>query len=109
MLTGSFASSLHGAPRATHDIDLVVDVQAAQAAALVAAFGPPEFYLSPSAVDEVIAARSMFNLLSVASGDRVDFWLLTADPFDQTRFARRRPARLGDLSLDVSTAEDTIL
>ena len=109
MLTGSFASSLHGAPRATHDIDLVVDLQAAHAIALVAAFPPPEFYLSRSAVDEAIEGRSMFNLLSVDSGDKVDFWLLTADPFDQTRFARRTPARLGDLHVDVSTPEDTIL
>lgn len=109
MLTGSFASSLHGAPRATHDIDLVVDLQASQAAALVAAFPPPEFYLSQPAVDEAIRARGMFNLLSVDSGDKIDFWLLTDDPFDQARFARRTPAQLGALSLDVSTPEDTIL
>jgi hypothetical protein len=109
MLSGSFASSLHGAPRATHDIDLVVDLQAAQASALVAAFPPPEFYLSQAAVDDAIRARSMFNLLSIDSGDKVDFWLLTDEPFDQSRFDRRIPVQLGELPVEVSTPEDTIL
>ena len=51
----------------------------------------------------------MFNLLSVDSGDEADFWLLTPDPFDQSHFARRTPAKLGGISIDVSTPEDTIL
>lgn len=109
MLTGSFASSLHGAPRATHDIDLVVDLRPGQAAALAAAFPPPAFYLSLPAIAEAVRERSMFNLLALESGDKVDFWLVTDQPFDQSRFARRQAARLGSSVVDVSTPEDTIL
>jgi hypothetical protein len=44
LLTGSVASSLQGEPRASHDIDLVVAMEAAGIPALVAAFLPPDFY-----------------------------------------------------------------
>lgn len=46
MLTGSLASSVQGEPRATHDIDLVVELRATVAQRLVEAFPPPDFYLS---------------------------------------------------------------
>ena len=51
----------------------------------------------------------MFNLLDLESGDKVDFWLVTDDPFDQSRFQRRRQTNIGGTVVDVSTPEDTIL
>ncbi|MEX0715883.1 MAG: hypothetical protein WD066_04815 [Planctomycetaceae bacterium] len=52
MVTGSYASSLQGEPRATHDIDFLVDLPADRVDAIPAAFQPPDFYVSPSAVRE---------------------------------------------------------
>src|SRR5580692_5422965 len=89
MLTGSFASSLQGEPRLTHDIDLVVAITPSAIGSLKAAFPAPNYYLDEMAVAEAIAHKSQFNLLDVLGGDKVDFWLLTDDPFDQSRFARR--------------------
>lgn len=43
MLTGSFASSYHGAPRATQDIDIVIAATAPQVRALVALFPESEW------------------------------------------------------------------
>jgi hypothetical protein len=40
MITGSAASSLQGEPRATHDIDLVVEIDSVQVAELIHAFPP---------------------------------------------------------------------
>jgi hypothetical protein len=60
-------------------------------------------------VREAIAQRGMFNLLDVREGDKVDFWLLKDDPFDQSRFARRRRFDLGGFAVDVSSPEDVIL
>jgi hypothetical protein len=42
-------------------------------------------------------------------GDKIDFWLLTDEPFDRSRFARKRRVRLFDFEIPVSTPEDTIL
>lgn len=62
-ISGSWASSLHGEPRFTHDLDLVVALEAAMVVDLIAAFPPPQFYLSEAAVTEAVHNRSMFNLL----------------------------------------------
>lgn len=50
-VAGSLASSLHGEPRSTNHIDLVADLDARRAEALVADVGA-DFYLDPAAVRE---------------------------------------------------------
>jgi hypothetical protein len=109
MLTGSFASSLQGQPRLTHDIDLVVAITRAAIGSLIAAFPAPDYYLDETAITEAIAHKSQFNLLDALGGDKVDFWLLTDDPFDQSRFARRYVEEFEGQPLHVSRPEDTIL
>jgi hypothetical protein len=112
MLTGSLASSLQGEPRATHDIDIVIAVRTspgAAAATFKVSFPEPDFYLDEEAAQRAIAHREMFNLIETSEGDKVDFWLLTDEAFDQARFARRYLEQFEGIRLRVSTAEDTIL
>jgi len=109
MVTGSLVSSIQGEPRSTHDIDVVVDLSPQSIPALLQAFPSPDYYLSKEAFQEAIHHRSMFNLLSLKDGEKVDFWLLTEEPFDQSRFARRRVEVLAGSHLQVSSPEDTIL
>ena len=109
MITGSFVSSLQGEPRLTHDIDLVVTIPTNAVSSLVEHFPAPEFLLEGESVLEAIRTQTMFNLLHAAEGDKVDFWLLTDDPFDMSRFARRRRENVLGLELLVSSPEDTIL
>ncbi len=109
MLTGSFASSMQGEPRLSHDIDLVVDLKPEALPGLLESFPSPEFYLDEWSVREAIRNKTMFNLLQVSEGDKVDFWMLTGDPFDVSRFARRRHEDALGVRLFVSSPEDTIL
>ena len=109
MLTGSLVSSLQGEPRATHDIDLVIDVRRDDALRLTEALSAPDLYLDGEATLEAVRGRSVFNLIQSSTGDKVDFWPLTDDAFDRERFARRRRVDALGLSLWVSSPEDTIL
>ncbi len=109
MLTGSFASSMQGEPRATHHIDLVVELPVEKASLLVQTFPSPRFYLSESMARKAIHLGSMFNLIDTQSGDKIDFWILGNDPFDRSRFARRQRVNAFGLNLFVSAPEDTIL
>lgn len=112
MLTGSLASSLQGEPRATHDIDLVIEIRTTPrdvARALRAAFPEPKFYLDEEAVRSAFAAAGMFNMVDTEEGNKVDFWILTEDAFDQARFARRTVEDFEGTPLRVSRPEDTIL
>ena len=109
MLTGSIASSLQGEPRSTHDIDLVVAVRRESGKELLTAFPPPDYYLEEDSIREAIDNRGMFNLIDLNSGDKVDFWLLTPEPFDRSRFSRKYPEEVMGMRVMVSSPEDTIL
>lgn len=112
MLTGSVVSSLQGEPRATHDIDVVIAVRGSAeqlAGALKAAFPDPDYFLDEDAARAAISMRSMFNMLDAREGDKVDFWLLSDDDFDRSRFSRRVTEEFEGASLVVSRPEDTIL
>ena len=109
MITGSIASSLQGEPRLTHDLDFVVAIAAEHVPALLEAFPSPEFYVSAESIAEAIRTNGMFNILHAAEGDKADFWMLTTEPFDRSRFARRYAEQVFGMSLKVSRPEDTIL
>lgn len=109
MITGSIASSLQGEPRATHDLDVVVEVDDSAVPALLAAFPAPEFYHDDAAAREAVRDRTGFNVIETAEGDKVDFWLLTDEAYDQTRFGRKYEEEVFGTRLKVSAPEDTIL
>ncbi len=109
MLTGSLVSSLQGEPRSTHDIDLVVALPPEVVSSLATAFPPPEYFLDEISAETAVRRGEPFNLLEVSTGEKVDFWPLTSDPFDQSRFARRELVTLLGVSVCVSRPEDTIL
>ncbi len=109
MITGSVASSLQGEPRSTHDIDLVVSIHGTKVKKLLLAFPAPDYYLDEESILEAIDCQRMFNLIDVANGDKVDFWILTDEPFDKSRFSRRISEKFIDIDMKVSTPEDTIL
>ena len=109
MITGSLVSSLQGEPRSTHDIDIVIAVQKSAVKKLVPAFPPPDFYLEEESIIKAISEQGMFNLIDTKGGDKVDFWILTNEPFDQSRFSRRYSEEFQGLKMQVSTSEDTIL
>jgi len=109
MLTGSVASSLQGQPRATHDIDMVIAIEKSKAHELVEAFPSPDFYLDEHSVLDAINRQSMFNLIDLKSGDKVDFWILSNEAFDRSRFSRRYSEKFMGTEMHVSSPEDTIL
>ena len=109
MLTGGLATSLLGLPRYTQDIDLVVDLPSSNLPQLTHLFPEPEFYVDQQAAEQAIASKEMFQLLELASGDRVDFHLLTKDSFDTSRFARRQTTDYMGQRLMLPTAEDLII
>ncbi len=109
MVTGSVASSLQGEPRSSHDIDLIIAIRNSDVPLLMKAFTGPEYYLEETSIREAIAHKSMFNLIEAQTGDKVDFWILTNEPFDRSRFTRKRVEEVFGIKIKVSCSEDTIL
>ncbi len=105
MLVGSYASSFYGEPRSTHDIDMVIDLEASKIPELVRRFDPLRYYLSEQALRE----GRMANLIDLQTGDKVDCFLLSEDLVNRTAFSRRSQQRIMDIETHIATAEDTIL
>ena len=61
MLTGSLAASYHGSPRATQDVDLVVDADASLLLQLAARLREENLYVSDQAVSEAARSRGQFQ------------------------------------------------
>jgi hypothetical protein len=76
MLTGSVVSSFQGDPRASHDIDVVVEITTDQVSVLASAFASDQFAFDEVAAREAIAKRDMFQPMDFYTGDKVDFWVL---------------------------------
>lgn len=109
MLTGSWASSLYGAPRTTHDIDVIVDLRYEHVQAIEAAFPPPEFYFDAQSAREAIQTATNFNIIEPSSADKIDFWMVKDTVFDEVRFGRRVRHMLLGNDVWITTPEDTIL
>jgi len=109
MITGSLASSLQGEPRSTHDIDMVIAIEKSRVHELIKALPPPNFYLDEGSILDAITRQSMFNLIDLKGGNKVDFWILTNEPFDRSRFSRKISEEFMGLKIQVSSPEDTIL
>lgn len=60
MPVGSFASMAHGAPRATQDIDIVIDPTPASLDRFLTGVSDDDLYVSPSAT-EALERRDQFN------------------------------------------------
>lgn len=109
MVAGSFASTYHGSPRTTHDVDVVIAPSHPDLQRLVEGLDPGRFYVSASAAEEAWHRRGQFNIVLLDSGWKVDLILRKDRPFSRTEFERRQRVDVGGLLVWMATAEDTIL
>jgi hypothetical protein len=109
MLTGSFAIAAHGTPRATQDVDLVIDTDEHRLRAVVRALPSSEYYADEDAAMEALRLETMFNVVDLETGWKIDLIIRKARPFSVEEFSRRRRIDLDGVSLSVATAEDTII
>jgi hypothetical protein len=110
MIAGSFASTAHGIPRTTQDLDIVIDPPTPEALdAFVRALSPDAYYVDLDAARDALARRSMFNVVDHASGWKIDFILRKSREFSREEFGRRVKLSLASVPVFIASAEDTIV
>lgn len=108
MLTGSMASNAWGMPRTTHDIDVVVHITAADVPKVVQAFSDG-FFIQEMSVRNALRPPHQFNAIDEQSPLKIDFWVLTTEPFAQEMFRRRIQIELEGVPASIATPEDVLL
>jgi hypothetical protein len=106
---GSFASSLDGEPRATNNIDFVIDLKVGKIADFVAALGTDYEVDVDMLRDAVLHDRSA-NVFYLPLVLKIDFFGHPHGAYDDSEFSRRRAVTVRDgRTIFVKAPEDTIL
>lgn len=106
---GSVASIIHGEPRLTQDIDLVLNLTSDQVELLLQAFSNT-FYISEIAVREAVNHKTdSFNIIDLESALKVDCFILKNNDFALSQMQRKCLFTDQNEQFYIASAEDIIL
>lgn len=109
MVVGSIAALAHGRARATQDLDVVVALDEHSLTALLRTFTADRFYVSEDAARDALRNGTLFNVIDMASGWKIDVVPLKRRAFSKREFSRRTTVDVLGVALPVATIADTIV
>lgn len=109
MVAGSFASSLHGVPRSTQDVDIVIDPTFESLDQVLALLSDGEVYIDADVARDEFRRRGQFNVIDMGSGWKADLIFRKARAFSRSELDRRAPFTILGVPMFVASAEDTVL
>ena len=89
MIVGAFGGTIFGITRATHDIDIIVDLRETDYEALSQKFPLPRYYADPEMIKNSVEMGIMFNIIDSNEGYKADLVPLKREPDYQMAFDRR--------------------
>lgn len=110
-VTGGFAVSVWGRPRATFDIDIIIKIIEPQAVLLAKAFREisKAGYADENMIKDAIDNQGEFNFIDPSSGLKVDFWVAREGASFPPEFKRKRLKRISNQNVYFVSPEDLIL
>lgn len=105
---GSVASSVHGRPRTTDDVDLVAQIAGRQVEMLVRAL-EKDFYIDAGMIHDAIQRRASFNLIHLATMLKVDVFVFSGEELAIEEMKRRLRVPLRGSSVWFASPEDIVL
>ena len=108
LVGGSLASSMHGIPRSTQDVDIVADLKLGHAVRL-ARERADTFYVDADMIREAVVNQSSFNVIHLETMFKADIFVLRSDDFALEEMNRAHLEQLGERQVVVASAEDIVL
>jgi hypothetical protein len=96
-------------PRSTQDVDFVIEATPEQLRAFIKSLPSDEYYVDEDAALEAHKRQSMFNMIDLASGWKIDMVIRKLRPFSEEEFRRRERVILNDAPVFVASAEDVVI
>lgn len=109
MLTGSLAAAYYATPRATQDIDVVIDTQEEGIEKLVQGFLDAGLYVDREVALDAWRTHGQFNAIDPESGWKVDLIVRKDRSFSRTEFQRRERADLLGIEVSLASLEDVLI
>src|SRR3989338_1057449 len=110
-ITGGFAVSVWGRPRATFDIDVVIELVEPKVSALASALRKiyKAGYIDEISAIDAIRHQSEFNFIDPLTGLKVDFWVTKQDKLSLLKLKRKILKKIGGKTVYFISPEDLIL
>lgn len=109
LVGGSLASSYHGTPRSTQDVDVVADLKLAHAP-LLAGRLEGHYYVDLDRILKAIRSRTSFNVIFLRTMFKIDVFVLKDDPLAREEMRRRQRIVVSDGErIELASPEDTVL
>jgi hypothetical protein len=107
---GSVASSLHGEPRATNDIDIVVAMMPHRVRQFAEELGA-DFEVDQDMLRDALVQGRCANIFYLPMVTKIDIFALGHDRYDEMEFNRRKRIKVRPTAeeLVVKSPEDTVL
>jgi len=109
MLTGSLAAAYYATPRATQDIDVVINTQEQGLEKLVQGFLDAGLYVDRETALDAWRTRGQFNAIDPESGWKIDLIVRKDRSFSRTEFERRERADLLGIEVSLASLEDVLI
>lgn len=109
MITGSIAASYYGWARATQDLDIVISASPNEVRTFVQLFPKEDYYVELQTALDAHHHQSMFNVLDMSTGWKIDFIFKKSAPFHEEAFRRRKAVTFEGVPTSMISGEDLIL
>lgn len=110
-LTGSLAVSYYGYPRATHDIDFVLEYKSKDSNNIIEVLKKlgKTYLIDFKSIKASLLKYSQFEIYHTETGMKIDFWSTGNDEFEINRFNRRQSFIINKKKIYICSAEDLII
>ena len=108
LVGGSIASSVHGRPRTTQDVDIVARIGKRDVEPLVRGL-EHEFYVDAEMITDAIERRASFNVIHLETMLKVDIFVFSGDEFAVEEMKRRVAVPLREARVWFASPEDIVL
>ncbi len=109
MLTGSLAAAYYAVPRATQDIDLVIETDEQGIDRLAQGLLEAGWYVDRDAALEAWRGQGQFNAIEPESGWKADFIVRKKRSYSEEEFGRRGRISMLGVELAVASLEDVLI
>ncbi len=109
MLTGSLASAYYAVPRATQDLDVVIEAEEVGLEKIVAGLAEAGWYVDRDAALEAYRTRGQFNAIDPTSGWKADLIVRRDRAYSRVEFERRQHVSLLDVEVAIASLEDVLI
>ena len=108
MVVGSFASTVHGEPRTTQDLDIVIDPTPAALEHFLGHIDTDAYYVDPDTARDALRRRAMFNIIDMRSAWKVDFVMRKERSFSREELARRAEQEILGVVVPTASASSSV-